>query len=126
MSKITKAIAYGNPEGAMLILKKYKMPRPLNMEDMIVKLDKIGNQWTDSHVDFAGAHPDGDFFRDLYSQKGKSHDNCAGDSECGQCASKKEGAEHGPEKQVESFYKENQKVIILGLAIIAAAIIFKR
>ncbi len=125
MSKITEAIAYGNPQAGMTILRKYNCPPALNVQDLIVKLDKIGNQWTDSHVDFAGAHPEADFFRDFYSLQNKEYHNCDGDTKCEGCSSKTSSAD-GTGGSLDSFVTENKNALIIGVSIIVAAIIFKK
>lgn len=112
MSSISETIAKYNPKGGQEIIRKYNVRPAINTQDMIVKLDKIGNMWTDSYVDFAGAHPDKEFFADIF----KSYSNCNGDSKCESCGKKEEN----------SFIKRNEKALLIAAGLVLAALLFKK
>ena len=136
MSSITRAIAQYNFSEGQQILRKYKQRPAIDVSDMIVKLDYVGSQWSDSHLMFAGAHPDADFFSTLIN-KSKGYSNCSGgcgmacdgSEQCGACAKKDAKSNDSPAantpKDSEPFYKKNQNVLIIALAIVLAAAILK-
>ncbi len=131
MSSITEAIAKYNTQGGQDILKKYNQRPALDVRDMIVKLDKIGNQWTDSHVDFAGAHPDKDFFSTYLNCSGGcsncSKGNGEGHHNCSGCSMNAAGdAEAAAPAPKGSFLSKNQNVLIVAVALVLAAAILKK
>lgn len=117
MITTSQYIAERNPAGANAVFQKYTGRPAQNRHDLVSGLNDLGKiHGKKIAVDLMAHHPDKSFF------------NCGGDGGCTGGGNMNAEGDAAPQTTsgLADFIKNNEKTLILGVAIIFAAYIIKR